>query len=157
IAGRATDEHREPLAGVSVFAQSDRLFRWRPLAADQLRAFALPGEASDMAPESAAHSDAAGAFELAVLPDTSPQYVTGSLAGYVGVRSQPVVVAAADARAFVELALRRGGSIRGTITCNGKPWRGDVLCRQPGSGAVLGGASIDASGNYELKGVAPGD
>lgn len=158
LEGDVVGDDGRPLAKVFVVPgnDSDPRDRYR-LTSAELRTASLPGSARDEPPDHGTHTDDRGRFAIAVRPAPSAQYATGALDGYAGARSKDVVLAAAGSRAQVTLVMNRGGSVRGTVLMNGKPFAGSVRCRSAGQQAWDGNAWIRPDGGYELNSVMPGE
>ena len=158
LAGRAADEQGRGLAGVGVDLRDYSCPRLMyPVAPPDDGSPAMPGSAADVPPDTSTRSGADGCFALRVVPTTSSLCAVGRFADCVDARSEPVMLPDPGARAFVELVLRRGATVYGSVTRNGKAAGGLVRARPPGGARGHGSALVGRDGSYELTGLPAGD
>ena len=157
IEGRVLDLDGVPVAWVYVASDNaeESVLRER-IEEPEARSFDLPGYADWNLNYAHARPNEAGHFELLVRPSASPWTVTAMHQEFVDAESEPLLLNASGQRAFVELTLVHGATIRGRVLYNGEPWTGGEVACVRASGERVGRSWTGGEGNYEFKGVLAG-
>jgi len=158
IEGVVTDENKNPLAGCTFtprgldnkFGRSIAVTRASPASADS-----APGSMSWNTPSSSP-SDSEGRFAIPVLPGPAQVMIEGGSADCVFASEGPVTVSAPRERVRLDVVLRKGGTVRGSVRHNGELWTSGDVYYQDSAGKTGGFARLNAEGRFELRGVPPG-
>jgi Carboxypeptidase regulatory-like domain len=121
-----------------------------PLGAVSLR---LSSRSGDLARET--RSDTDGSFEIADVPDGA-YALRAEQEGYSPATLEPVVVAGAPVSGL-ELRLRRGGAVTGSLLGLKPDELGHVEVVALGPAWPLRNGTIDPQGHYRVDGLAPGE
>jgi hypothetical protein len=121
-----------------------------PLGAVSLR---LSSQSGDLTRET--RSDTDGRFEIADVPDGA-YALRAEQEGYSPATLEPVVVAGAPVSGL-ELRLRRGGAVTGSLLGLKPDELGHVEVVAHGPTWALRSGTIDPRGHYRVDGLAPGD
>jgi protocatechuate 3,4-dioxygenase beta subunit len=121
-----------------------------PLGAVSLR---LSSRSGDLARETRSATD--GSFEIAEVPDGT-YALRAEQEGYLPATLEPVVVASAPVSGL-ELRLRRGGAVTGSLLGLKPGELGHVEVVAHGPTWAFRSGTIDPQGHYRVDGLAPGD
>ena len=97
-----------------------------------------------------------GGFSVAVLPAAEPFRLRGGGGQHVAVDLGPLLVTRAGHRAWIDVTLRAGATIRGSVRYNGRPWRTGQVSFEHADGRLGGFETPDREGRYALQHVPAG-
>lgn len=156
IEGVVVDAEGGPLGDVYVRSRNEEhpsgTLELAPSVKESLH---LPGWAQFEVPERGENTDAEGRFLLAVIPMGSAYFVRTHHQDYVSGQVGPIVLESPSSRAWVEVVLETGATIKGRVIRNGEPFRASVEWKSPLGGSE-GMTWTEEDGTYQLKNVRAG-
>lgn len=150
LEGKVQDTAGNNLSSVDMSVER----RKHPLSKEDRRRLELPGSAGYRVLSTGyCVTGDDGGFRWRVVPSEQPMVVQATRNGYV-VYKAPVTVSS-QSPVWLDVVLHQAASIRGRVTYNDRPWRGNVVWKSARS-YDQGRSYTDDEGNYSLPWTPPG-